>query len=486
MPSKEPLPSGELPAAKSVSRAEPSPLERGLVLFISALGGFLVTFMTSAVNLALPVIGEEFQTSAVTLSWVSLAYMLVSGACLLPMGRLGDLYGRVRVFNWGMVAFCALALASALAPSIEVLLALRALHGVSLAVGSATAFALVVSAYPAESRGRALGLTVASVYAGMSLGPVVGGLIVHHLGWRMLFVVTGVLGLVNLAVGFGRLRGIEWREPKTAPFDVAGSLVYAAGFVSLLLGFSFLPEIAGVALVAAGVGALVVFLRVEKRASDPLLQTSLLRGNPVFTFSNLAALLQYGATYAMIFLLSLYLQYNRGLDAQSAGLVLVAGNVVQVICAPLAGRLADRVSTRHLASVGLGISVLGLVGFSFLGADTAYWYIMAMLCLVGAGVAIFAAPNTHTIVSSVDGRWVGMASATLAAMRQAGMNMSQAVATLVLAVEVGRGAIQSADHSQLLVSIRLSFLIFVALSVLGVAASLVGPRRTVDQTLVGD
>jgi len=447
------------------------------VLFISALGGFLVTFMTSAVNLALPRIGEEFHTSAVTLSWVSLVYMLVSGACLLPMGRLGDLYGRVRVFNYGMVGFCLFAVASALAPSIEVLLVFRALHGVGLAVGSAISMALVVSAYPPESRGRALGLVVASVYVGLSLGPVVGGLIVHYLGWRMLFVVTGVLGLFNLGIGFGKLRGVEWREPKTGPFDVAGAAVYAVGFVCLLLGFSLLPEVLGVALLVVGAIGLAAFLRVEARAADPLLNVSLFRVNRVFAFANLAAFLQYGATSAMVFLLSLYLQYNRSLDAQEAGLVLVTGNVVQVVCASIAGRLADRVSTRLLASLGLGISVLGLVGFAFLGADTAYWYVVVMLCLVGAGVATFAAPNTHVVVSSVEASYVGIASAILAAMRQAGMNMSQAVATLVLALEVGRTAIQPADHPQLLSSIRLSFLIFVVLSVVGVAASLVGPRR---------
>lgn len=226
-----------------------------------------------------------------------------------------------------------------------------------------------------------------------------------------------------------------------------------------------------------------MFLWWETRAADPLLNVGLLRRNRVFTFSNLATFVNYSSTSAMLFLMSLYLQYNRGLNAQTAGLVLVTGTAIQVISAPLAGRLADRLEARYVASGGMVVSVLGLLGLSFLGSATPYWYIIAMLCVMGVGIALFATPNTHVVMGSVEARWVGVASATLATMRQAGMNMSMGVATLVIALLVGRQEIGPANQPQLLTSVRIVFLVCTALCVLGVGASLVGgTRRQGDAT----
>jgi MFS family permease len=451
--------------------------KRTWVLACSSLGGFLVTFMTSSVNVALPLIDAEFSVSAVMLSWIALAFILVSGAALLPAGRVADLYGRVRVFLLGMVVMAVISFASALAPSAAVLLVFRALHGVGLALGAATSVAVVILAFPLESRGRALGMNVAGVYLGMALGPVLGGLIVHNLGWRSLFWVVGALGLVNVVLVLWKLRGVEWREEKTARFDLMGSVIYAAGLTAVLLGFSLLPGVAGMILVPAGVAGLVLFLWWETRAGAPLLHVDLLRRSRVFTFSNLATFVNYASTSAMIFLMSLYLQYNRGLNAQTAGFVLVCGTGVQVICSPLVGRLADRVEARHVASGGLALSVVALLGLSFLGVATPYWYIIIMLCLLGAGIALFAAPNTHAIMGSVENRWVGVAAATVATMRQAGVSMSMGVATLMLALLVGRQEIEPENYPQVLTSIRITFLIFTILCVLGVGAQLVGPRR---------
>jgi MFS family permease len=179
--------------------------------------------------------------------------------------------------------------------------------------------------------------------------------------------------------------------------------------------------------------------------------------------------------------MSLYLQYNRGLNPQTAGFVLVSGTFLQAVLSPVAGRLTDRVKPRYVASTGMTVCVLGLFALSFVGTATPYWYIIAMLCVLGVGFAFFSTPITHTVMSSVDRQSVGVASATLATMRMAGISMSLGIATLVLALEVGRQAIQPADYPQLLSSVRLSFLIFTGLCVCGVAASLVGPRRRDDR-----
>ncbi len=449
-----------------------------MVLVVASLGGFVVTFMASSINIALPLMGADFHVSAVTLSWISLSFMLVSTVCLLPAGRLADLHGRMRFFILSMVIFAVMGFASAFAPSVGALLVMRALHGVGLAIGAVTSTALIVLAFPAEVRGRALGASVACIYLGVTLGPVLGGLICQNLGWRALFLVVGALSVVNVVLPFWKLRHIEWREPTSAHFDVLGSLISAVSLTAILVGFSLLPDVLAAILVAAGIVGVGAFVWWETRAADPLLNIDLFRRSRVFAFSNAASLVNYSATSAMIFLMSLYLQYNRGLSTQTAGFVLVTGPFVQAIVSPIVGRLADRLEARYVSAVGMALCVLGLLGLSFVGADTAYWFIIAMICVVCVGSAFFATPNTHTIMGSVETRWVGVASATLVTMRQVGMSMSLGVATLVLALVVGRQVIQPADYPHLLTSTRISFLIFTVLCVLGVGASLVGPKRS--------
>ncbi len=184
--------------------------------------GFLTTFVTSGVNVAIERIASDLNLSAVTMSWVSLATILGTGALLMPMARVADLRGRKAVYLVGLAAFTSLCFASALAPNAAILLVTRALQGVAGAFLFSTTVAMVTLCYPPESRGRALGMQVSGVYLGLTLGPVLGGIITENLGWRLLFVLVGALSLVNTVFALRKLRGLEWREPKTARFDVLG------------------------------------------------------------------------------------------------------------------------------------------------------------------------------------------------------------------------------------------------------------------------
>lgn len=451
--------------------------DRTMILIVTMLGGFLTTFMGSAVNIALPLIDAEFGVSAVTLSWISFSYMLAAGAILMPVGRVADLSGRMRVLVWGMLVYTVISFASAFAPSASILIVLRVIQGMGGSLFFATSTALVILAYPPETRGRALGLNVAGIYLGLTLGPVLGGIIIHNAGWRALFIVAGALGVINCLLPIWRLRGVEWREPKTARFDVLGSVIYALGISAVFLGFSLLPDLLGATLIVVGLVGLAVFLWWETRAADPVLNVGLLRRNRVFAYSNIAALINYGATFALTFLLSLYLQYNRGLNSQTAGFILVTGTFVQTVFSPMAGRLSDRIHARFVASAGMSLCVLGLLAFAFMGDNTPYWYIILTLAVLGLGFAFFSTPITHTVMGSVEKRFLGVASATLATMRLAGQNLSMGIATMVMAIVIGRHAIEPADHPQVLTTVRLSFLIFTVLCAFGVGASLVGPRR---------
>jgi EmrB/QacA subfamily drug resistance transporter len=449
---------------------------RRTVLLTAAIAEFVATFTASAVSVASQSIDEEWHVSAVTLSWISLAYILLAAALLMPAGRLADIYGRKRFFVIGMVAFTVFAFAAALAPSASVLILFRALQGVATAILYACTVALVTLAYPPENRGRALGLMVGGVYLGLTLGPLLGGIIIDNLGWRWTFAFVGVIGATNCVLAGWRLQGVEWREPRRARFDVAGSIVWAVALTLLLVGFSLLPETLGWALIAAGAAGIAGFLWRETRAADPLLNVDLLRRNRAFAYSNVATLITYAATFAVTFLISLYLEYDKGLTAQTVGLVLVTGTLVQTVFSPVAGRVADRVEARFVAAAGITACALGLGACVFLGDDTPYGYIIAALSLLGLGLAFFATPIMHVIMGSVDRNYTGVASATIGTMRMTGQNISLGLATSLLAVFVGRHAITTADSSKLLTSIRVTFALLTALCVVGLVVALAGTR----------
>lgn len=306
---------------------------------------------------------------------------------------MADLRGRRLVYNVALAFFAVFCGASAAAPNGAVLIATRVLQGAAAAPLLSTTVAMVTLAYPAETRGRALGFQAAGVYLGITLGPVLGGIITQNLGWRALFLVTGGLGAVNLVLSLRKLRLLEWREAKTAPFDVWGSVVWVCALSALIKGFSYLPGGIGYGLIVVGIAGLAGFIRVETRAPDPILNVDLLRRNRVFASANTALLINYAATTAMSFLVSLYLLYNRHLGAQTAGFVLVTGPFVQAAVSPAAGRLAERLEARFVAAAGMALCVAGLLAFAFLTETTPYWYVITFLCVLGLGFGFFSTPH---------------------------------------------------------------------------------------------
>jgi EmrB/QacA subfamily drug resistance transporter len=447
-----------------------------MVLLVVTTAGFLSTFMASALNVALKEIEVDLNFTAVTLGWIQLAYILGAVVLLMPIGRLADTLGRKRVFLLGISAFSVLTLAGALAPTKEALIALRLFQGFATAALFACTTAMVSLAYPPEERGRAFGLQVGGVYLGLTLGPVLGGLITGWLGWRYIFVFVGLVGVIDVGLTAWQLKRIDWREPKRASFDVRGSIVWAIALSMLLVGFSLLPGVLGWVMIGAGAVGLAGFLWLETRTPDPVLRLDLFRRNRVFAFSSLASFINYAATYAMTFLMSLYLRYNMHLGPETAALVLVTGTVVQTVFSPVSGRLSDRVPPRYVASAGMAICVLGLAALTFLRPNAPYWYIIATLSVLGLGFGFFATPIVHSIMASVERRDTGVASAAIATTRLTGQSISIGLATLVLAVVVGPVPVDQ-DLPGLLTSIRITFAVFTGLCVIGVAASLIGPRK---------
>lgn len=449
---------------------------RRSVLLVTTVGAFAAPFLGSSVNIAMPAIQASFSLTAVALSWVSLVYLLAVAASLVPFAKLADRLGRKRIYAWSWVVVvigCALAV---FAPSAWVLYVARAVQGVGAGMSAATSPAILTAAFPPEERGKALGINIGATYAGLTVGPVLGGVMTGSLGWHSIFVFTGLISAATLVYVILELRGLEWSEPAQGAFDFLGTVLYIVGLCSLLLGLSLLPEGIGVGLVAGGALGLMAFGWWETKSPDPVFAIHLFMRNRVFAFSNVAALINYSATFAVTFLLSLYLQYIQALSPAYAGIVLIAGPAVQAGFSPFAGRLSDRVEARLVATAGMGLCVVGLVMLVVVGAGTPVWYVAAVQCVLGLGFAFFASPNTSTIMGSVERRFLGAAAAAVAVMRSIGMSVSMGITALVFALIIGRREILPADYPAFLLSMRISLVVCAVLCVVGIGASLARGR----------
>lgn len=439
-------------------------------LMVAMITSFITPFMGAAANIALPRISADLNMDAVLLSWVASSYILAAAVFLLPAGRLADIIGRKRIFTSGVILFLAGSIFVAVAWSAFALILGRILQGVGGGMVFGTSTAMLTSVFPAGERGRAIGWNTGAVYLGLSMGPPLGGWMVQHLGWRSIFVLNVLLCLSILFL-LTRLRH-EWQEAAYERFDRTGALAYGIGIIALMYGFSTLPGSLGLLFVVGGVMVLLLFLRWESRTASPLIDIKLLSENRVFAFSNLAALINYSATFAVGFLLSLYLQYVKGLSPQMAGLLLVAQPVVMTIVAPLAGHFSDTIEPRWIASIGMGLTALGVLTLVPIDAATPAWHLISSLMILGCGFGLFSSPNTNAIMGSVERRHFGVASAMVGTMRMLGQMLSMGLATLVIAWQIGRERIQGENLPEFLQGMHVLLLIFAILSVFGVFASL--------------
>ena len=440
-------------------------------LIVATLSSYLGPFMGSSVNVALPSIAGEFSLGAVTLGWINTAFLLAAATFIIAFGRLGDIYGRKRIFIWGQIFFILSSVLIALSVSGTMLIFSRVLQGFGSSMIFATSMPILISVYPPGERGKALGIAVAAVYLGLSTGPFIGGIITQQLGWRYIFWLNLPLGLILLAVALFVLKG-DWAEDRKARFDFAGSVILGLALLATMYGFSTLPSLTAGGLVVLGLVGIYIFVRYEARIDNPVVDINLFRRNTVFVFSNLAALVNYAATFAVTFMLSIYLQKIKGLNPQEAGLVLITQPIVQAIISPIAGRLSDRIEPRTVASAGMALTFAGLIALVFLDGETSMNYILGTLILLGVGFALFSSPNTNAIMSSVERRYFGVAGALVSAMRQIGMMVSMGIVMLILALLLGQAEIEPEYYADFVRSMKIAFVVFAVLCFGGIFASL--------------
>lgn len=391
------------------------------ILAVIMMASFLTPFSGSALILSLPAIGQEYQVGADTLSWVIESYLITSFLFLLPMGRAADRWGKVRVFEMGNLLFMLFSLLPAVFDSFALLLSARALQGIGSSMIFATSTSILADAYPGKNRGKAMGWMVSVVYAGLSFGPVIGGFMNDGLGWRSLFC-------------------------------------FMAAYAGLVLG-----------------AALYVLKNAGPAPARemPKLSLRLFTQNREFTLSCLTAMLNYSATFAISFLLSLYLQSILGISAQRAGFLLLAQPVLMMVLSPLAGSLSDRKPAALLCSLGMAIITAGLVALAALTYYQLLWPLIPSIVVIGIGFAFFAAPNNNAIMSALPRQYYNMASSLLSTMRLGGQVLSMALVTLLLAISWP----PLSPVASLSRNISLAFLFFSVLCFLGVIPSLLRQKN---------
>jgi EmrB/QacA subfamily drug resistance transporter len=451
-----------------------------VVLAIAILSSFLTPFTASSVNIALPSIGTNLSMDVVSLNWVATAYLLAAAAFLVPFGRLGDIWGRKRIFQIGIIIDAIASILCAVSPTGEWLIFFRALQGIGGAMIFGTAIAILTAVYPPKERGRAMGFVTASVYTGLSVGPLIGGLITQHFRWEGIFYLNALLGIGISIIIFSKLKG-EWAEARGEKFDYTGSILFCLAMVILIYAFSILPALWGIMLIVIALVGLFIFFKWEMRQEFPVLRVEFFRTNTVFAFSNLAALINYSATAAVSFLLSLYLQYINGFTPEHAGLILIVQPVIMVICSPIAGNLSDRVEPRIVSSIGMMFTTVGLVMLTFLDSHTSLILIFASLFILGLGFGFFSSPNMNAVMSSVERKFYGVASGTVGTMRLTGQAFSLGLVLLLFSLFIGKIQITPSSYSLFLKTTKIAFIIFAILCFIGIFASIARGKVHKDQ-----
>ncbi len=456
-------------------RGEISP---GAVLLTVCVGQFMVPLMLTAVGVALPSIGREFHASAQQLGLVEQVYILSPAISMLTFGRLGDLIGRVKVFLAGLILFTVVTTSLGLVQSIRMLIVLRSLQGIGASLILSGSMALVVSAFPVEVRGQKIGIVSAFTYSGLSSGPVLGGFITSHMGWRYVFWLVVPFGIAASILCLTRMRG-DWRIAQNQKMDWRGSVVYAVGVALVMLGAPHLSQGAtGITMMITGFALVVFFGFRETRVPDPLLDVALLVKNKMFALSCLAAMGSYAATFGLTFFMSLYLQYAMDLSPFNAGFVLLLQPVTQMLVSPLAGKITDRVGAVKVANVGIAATCIGLLMVALtVGRSASVPLIALELVLIGTGFGVFITPNTVAIMGSVESHQYGMASGMIGTVRTIGMVTSMTTITLVLSLFMGGEAITKTTLPLYITSMKTGLIAFAAFSFLGAGLSLGRLRR---------
>ncbi|HTY47231.1 MAG TPA: MFS transporter [Methanomassiliicoccales archaeon] len=457
---------------------------RRIALLIVMMGVMMAAIDTTAVVLALPVMITDLHTDIISIVWVLLAYLLVITILGTQVGRLGDMFGRVRMYNVGFAIFTIGSFLCGFSSSGGEIIIWRILQGVGGAFISSNSGAIIADVFSEKERGKAFGITGVGWSVGAVLGILIGGAFVTFLNWRYIFFINLPIGVIATVGGYILLKE---RSPRIKEkMDLVGIGLLGGGLTMILVsltgmaGEGFTTPLGILLLI--GVVIVVLFVLWERYYKAPFLDLKILR-NRVLSASMFAAFFQSLASYAVIFLVVMYLQGPRGMDPFSASVLLIPGFVLGGLIAPFSGRLSDRHGARIIASVGLLLQVCGILVYFSLDLSSSLYLVVLGSVLNGAGSSTFFPANTSAVMAAAPKRAYGVTAGLLRTLANLGMVCSFAVALFFASVSLprdiafqiflgtgGLSPVLSADfvqamHSALLASILLLAVAFV-LSVL--------------------
>jgi MFS family permease len=447
-----------LEAPAGDAQAAPASPWRLLALSLSML---LPSLATSIANVALPALASDFGASFPAVQWVVLAYLLAVTSLVVGVGRLGDLLGRRRLLAGGVALFTAASFACGLAPSLELLIAARAVQGLGAAVMMALTVALVGEAVPKSRAGAAMGLLGSMSAVGTTLGPAAGGLLIAAAGWRAVFLATAPLGLLALALALAVLPPDRSRAGPAAPrFDLAGAALLAVALAAYALAMtlgrgSFGPVNLALLLAAGLFGSL--FLHVQGRSASPLLRPELFR-DPVLGIGLGFSLLVATVIMATLVVGPFHLSRSLGLGPAAVGLVMAAGPLMAALAGVPAGRLVDRFGTGTMTRVGLGLMAAGLLGLALAPAALGLAGWLCPVVLVTGAYALFQAANNTGVMAGAGPERRGAVSGLLSLSRNLGLITGVAVMGAVFALGAGRSDLTEAPPEAVAAGMRLTFL----------------------------
>jgi len=415
---------------------------RWWILVAVCLFTFMATLDGSIVNIALPVISKDIAIPMNQAEWVVSFYLIVICALLLLFCKLGDTRGKIRIFKMGSILFTVGSLLCGFSAGLGLLLAARAIQAVGAAMTMATNSGIITEVFPFNERGQALGMIGSFVALGSIAGPGVGGLILAHLSWGYIFWINVPIGIVAYLIGQRILpKDIMVSQQ---PIDKLGATLFALMMVTLFAGIFVGQEVgfmqpAILGLFAIALVATIIFVRLELRIDHPILALHLFE-NKRFSISILCAFLIFVANFFFNVIAPFYLENARHMPANYAGYALMTFPIVQVVVAPIAGSISDRIGPEVLTFIGLILISISQVGYMLSSLATPLWLFMFFIGLVGLGNGIFMAPNNSIVMSSVPMRDLGVAGGVNALAREMGMIVGISVATTVLFSAMGHYA----------------------------------------------
>ena len=423
-----------IPHAKTYQADEMIQKRRWSILVILNLIVFMSTLDGSIVNIALPVISKELHLPISQTQWIVSGYLITVCTFILLFGKLGDLFGKIKIFKIGAIIFLLGSLLCGFSSSLRMLVLFRIIQAIGASMTMANSQGIITEIFPPNERGKALGLIGTFVSLGSIAGPSLGGILVSSLGWEYIFWVNIPIGLIIIAIGW-RILPVDITFVK-AKLDLIGSFLFSIFIISLFTGL-LLGQQAGYEDIRILVSFTItvftffLFIRVEKQKSDPMLQLALFK-NQSFSVSILCGFLTFVATFCFNILAPFYTQNILHLSPVNAGLLLMLFPITMAVAAPLSGALSDKIGSELLTFAGLLVMVIAQVGFSTLHMGSSILTFGLLVALLGVGNGLFQSPNNSLVMSSVQRSQLGIAGSVNSLVRNIGMVVGISVATTSL------------------------------------------------------